>query len=248
MKIPLVLLHGWGVNSQIWNPLLPHLQSTFEVHALDLPGYGFDSGFVGDFSMQHVANRVLEVAPPQAVWVAWSLGATIAMHAALQSPERFQKLQLVSATPCFMAAANWEFGMTAEPLASLANLFDVSYEKGLKKFLLLQSCKQSTARESVRSLSESILKLPCPSTETLRNSLNLLTESDLRSKVADLQVPTQVVTGKYDRIVAPSASHWLADAIPHARYVSLNAGHLPFLDAQDDYLNSLGSLVAGESR
>ena len=39
-KIPLVLLHGWGMNRCIWEPLLPGLGQRFAVTAPDLPGHG----------------------------------------------------------------------------------------------------------------------------------------------------------------------------------------------------------------
>ena len=50
MKTPLVLLHGWGVNSQIWEEILPALSESFELHVLDLPGYGNDTRYAGSFT------------------------------------------------------------------------------------------------------------------------------------------------------------------------------------------------------
>jgi len=37
---PLVLVHGLGSTSQVWNPILPALAAEREVWALDLPGHG----------------------------------------------------------------------------------------------------------------------------------------------------------------------------------------------------------------
>ena len=37
---PLVLVHGLGSTSQVWNPVLPALAAEREVWALDLPGHG----------------------------------------------------------------------------------------------------------------------------------------------------------------------------------------------------------------
>ena len=36
----LVLLHGWGMNGAIFNPLLEYLNDDFEVLCVDLPGHG----------------------------------------------------------------------------------------------------------------------------------------------------------------------------------------------------------------
>ena len=36
----LVLLHGWGISSSIWEPVLPLLKPHFRVTTIDLPGIG----------------------------------------------------------------------------------------------------------------------------------------------------------------------------------------------------------------
>ena len=37
---PLVLLHGWASNSQVWQPLIPLLSPHVDVITVDLPGFG----------------------------------------------------------------------------------------------------------------------------------------------------------------------------------------------------------------
>ena len=37
----LVLLHGWGLNAQVWDCITPQLASHFTLHLVDLPGYGY---------------------------------------------------------------------------------------------------------------------------------------------------------------------------------------------------------------
>lgn len=68
-----MLLHGWGLNAQVWDCITPQLASHFTLHLVDLPGYGRSGGF-GAMSLEAMAQRVLEQAPPQAVWLGWSLG------------------------------------------------------------------------------------------------------------------------------------------------------------------------------
>lgn len=66
----LVLLHGWGLNAQVWDCITPQLASHLP-STVDLPGYGRSGGF-GAMSLEAMAQRVLEQAPPQAVWLGWS--------------------------------------------------------------------------------------------------------------------------------------------------------------------------------
>jgi len=99
MKPRLVLLHGWAVNSLIWNPILDQLRASYDVTILDLPGYGDQISYDGDYDIETIVADVLSRAPDTANWIGWSLGGTIALAAALAQPQRFEKLQLISTTP-----------------------------------------------------------------------------------------------------------------------------------------------------
>ncbi|MCX2959717.1 MAG: pimeloyl-[acyl-carrier protein] methyl ester esterase, partial [Serratia symbiotica] len=41
----LVLLHGWGLNAEVWGCMLARLTPHFRLHLVDLPGYGRSQGF-----------------------------------------------------------------------------------------------------------------------------------------------------------------------------------------------------------
>lgn len=94
----LVLLHGWGLNAQVWDCITPQLASHFTLHTVDLPGYGRSGGF-GAMSLEAMAQRVLEQAPPQAVWLGWSTGGLVASEVAIMRPERVQALVTVASSP-----------------------------------------------------------------------------------------------------------------------------------------------------
>ena len=36
----LVLLHGWGMNADVWDETAEQLSQQFRVHSVDLPGHG----------------------------------------------------------------------------------------------------------------------------------------------------------------------------------------------------------------
>ncbi len=64
----LVLLHGWGLHSVVWDPVVPALLQHFQVTVIDLPGMGrsplpkghYDLNF---FSADHpTAHREAETA------------------------------------------------------------------------------------------------------------------------------------------------------------------------------------------
>ncbi|WP_372881666.1 alpha/beta fold hydrolase [Psychromonas sp.] len=69
----MLLLHGWGVNSAVWKPVLEPLSAHFRVHLIDLPGFG-DSEELVNYSLDAMLDNILQVVPEGAIWCGWSLG------------------------------------------------------------------------------------------------------------------------------------------------------------------------------
>lgn len=102
----LVLLHGWGLNAQVWQSMVARLAPHFRLHLVDLPGYGRSQGF-GPMSLNDMADCVLAQAPDRAVWLGWSLGGLVASQIALSAPTQVEKLITVASSPCFSAQEGW---------------------------------------------------------------------------------------------------------------------------------------------
>ena len=80
--VDLVLLHGWGMSSLVWDEILPELLENFRVTVIDLPGFGRSPIPGGEYDLDYLSKHVLNVAPKEAVWMGWSLGAMVAMNIA----------------------------------------------------------------------------------------------------------------------------------------------------------------------
>lgn len=151
----LVLLHGWGLNAQVWDCITPQLASHFTLHLVDLPGYGRSGGF-GAMSLEAMAQRVLEQAPPQAVWLGWSLGGLVASQVAIMRPERVQALVMVASSPCFAARDDWP-GIKPEVLAGFQQQLSDDFQRTVERFLALQTMGTESARQDARALKQAVL-------------------------------------------------------------------------------------------
>lgn len=256
-KTALVLLHGWGLNRRIWSVpgagrinLCKSLSEDFAIYPLDLPGYGADVDYEGDYQIESISQRLLERAPSQAIWVGWSLGASLALHCASLEPQRFVGLQLISPTPSFMQAEGWSFGTSQNSLLELKQRFETGYQRGLKYFLMLQT----SDRALVRRAQEVLGGMPEPRRDILMASLDLLTDTDLRTRVAQIQLTHQIIAGEQDRVVLPDASVQLHKLMSRRnetapqncnQLVRLNGGHLCFLESPLDYLKALKQFSGG---
>jgi pimeloyl-ACP methyl ester carboxylesterase len=97
---PLLLVHGIGVSSDTWLPVLPALAEHFDVLAPDLLGHGHSDKPRADYAVGAYACgmrdllSVLDIERPTVV--GHSLGGGVAMQFAYQFPERCARLLLVS--------------------------------------------------------------------------------------------------------------------------------------------------------
>ena len=156
----LVLLHGWGLNAEVWRCVSEELASHFTLHLVDLPGYGRSSGY-GAMTLAEMANEVLDAAPQNAIWLGWSLGGLVASQIALTHPERVQALVTVASSPCFSAHDAWP-GIKPEVLAGFQQQLSADFQRTVERFLALQTMGTETARQDARTLKQTVLALPMP--------------------------------------------------------------------------------------
>jgi pimeloyl-[acyl-carrier protein] methyl ester esterase len=226
----LVLLHGWGMNSAIWGAFLETLAERFRVTLVELPGHG-ESGFdLQHTSLEEWADEVLAVAPQRAFWIGWSLGAQVAMQAALSAPERVAALVLLAATPRFVQGEQWPHAMEGETLRQFAVTLSKNHRQTLERFLSLQVQGDSEARGRLRSLRQELFRRPQPQPAALENGLELLRSVDLRGRLREIPCPTLWLLGERDTLVPAAVADPLGELQPGAEIeVVQGAAHTPFL-------------------
>lgn len=226
----LVLIHGWGLNGGIWDTLAPRLvQAGFCVTRVDLPGYG-RSAWQGEVDIGAQARAVLDCIPQRAAWLGWSMGALVALRAALDAPSRITRLVLVAATPSFIRRPGWTAAMEPGLLESFARDLQRDYLRTLQRFLALQVRGSDTAEAVLRELRARLLQHGNPVPEALLAGLDILRDTDLRAQLPHITCPSLWLMGARDTLVPETAGRETAEWIPDARVeVIAGAGHAPFL-------------------
>jgi 2-succinyl-6-hydroxy-2,4-cyclohexadiene-1-carboxylate synthase len=94
-----VLLHGFSATGRAWDGVAAALQREgYRPLAPDLLGHGAASDGERPITFAACVRRVLEHAPERFVLCGYSLGGRVALHVALEAPERVSRLVLVSTT------------------------------------------------------------------------------------------------------------------------------------------------------
>jgi pimeloyl-[acyl-carrier protein] methyl ester esterase len=234
----LVLLHGWGLNAEVWDCITPELSSHFTLHLVDLPGFGRSQNF-GALSLEEMTRLVLENAPERAIWLGWSLGGLVASLAALTAPERVQALVTVASSPCFTAHGDWP-GIKPDVLSGFQRQLSEDFQRTVERFLALQTLGTESARQDARKLKSAVLALPMPETEVLNGGLEILKTADLREPLAALKMPFLRLYGHLDGLVPRKVVPLLDAMWPNSRSIVFpKAAHAPFISHPTEFCQQL---------
>lgn len=237
-KRDLVLLHGWGLNAQVWQGIATRLAPHFRLHCVDLPGYGRSVGY-GALPLADMADIVLAQAPKQAVWLGWSLGGLVASQAALSAPARVSALVTVASSPCFSAHEEWP-GIKPTVLQGFQQQLSEDFQRTVERFLALQTLGTGSARQDARLLKRVVLEQPMPSIEVLEGGLDILRHTDLREAMASLTLPMLRIYGALDGLVPRKVASLLDERWPDTDSVVMaQAAHAPFISHPDTFAETV---------
>ncbi len=224
----LVLIHGWAMHGGIFGALTPHLAEHFRVHLVDLPGHGRSRNDSGDAALEAWAARVAD-ATPAALWVGWSLGGLVALQAALTEPSHVHGLVAIAASPCFVNAADWAFGVERSVFEQFGAGLQVNYRQAIERFLALETLGSAHAQTELRDLKARVFEHGEPALPVLQAGLQMLESVDLRARLRKLAVPSLWIAGRRDRLVPAAAMRWAAQQSAQSGFVEIDSGHAPFI-------------------
>jgi 3-oxoadipate enol-lactonase len=214
---PIVLLHEGVVDSRIWKHAVPLLADEFRVVAYDQRGYGRSPMWDGPYSTIGDLIGVLdELAIERAALVGASRGGRIALGATLEAPQRVSALVLVGSglpghrldiegTP--EQEARWEAAEAAGDVHELAEI-DLEIWAPLGADLELRAMFHDNAAAS-------------------NVDDQAIAEPDVKARLAEIAVPTLVVTGAHDVPAINDVGALLAAGIPAAQTAHMqDADHM----------------------
>lgn len=112
---PLICLHGYPDNLQIWSRLAPFLSAFHEVIAFDWPGMGESESWPGGATPEHMADRLLMLIDdwgiPRAGILGMDMGGQPALTFAAKHPERTSCLVVMNSLVIPDEETSWEIDL-----------------------------------------------------------------------------------------------------------------------------------------
>ncbi len=237
---PLVLLHAITHDRRDFDPIVPALAKSWKTIAVDWPGHG-DSDMWSPPESASTAglcdaleDLVEELDLPPAIFIGNSVGGTASVRLAARRPERVRALVLVDS------------GGSATPSALLSAVCWVQGHKVVRawtgmRFARMYMKTPGPGRDDLFARMTQMRQRPgfIDMEAAMWRSFGT-SQNDLSDVAPAVKAPTLIVWGTHDPVVrARVEGKRLRAMLPHAEYVELATGHVPFLEKPDAFLEQV---------
>ena len=230
------LIHAGIADSRMWRPQLESFARAHRVIAPDLPGFGATpEGDVVDYRAS-VRSALDSAGSQRAALVGTSLGGRVALELTLETPDRVSALVLVGAG---LDGHEWSaevraFGEEEETALERGDL-DAAVEANLRLWLAgpqrTLDAIDPNIQELVRDMQRNAFLL-----QQDKNVEFVPLEPPASQRLAEVKVPTLVLTGDEDVSDIHAIADKLATEIPGAERATIaGAAHLPNLERPDEF-------------
>jgi len=243
----LVLLHAFPIGANLWEPQMRSIPQGWRLITPDLRGFGGSTELdsvsalsIADYAAD-VVDLLGELGVKRAVVGGCSMGGYAALALYQSTPELFDGLVL----------ANTRAGADSpESRANRRNLLAIVDREGASGVAreMMPKLLGKTTNES-NSDAESFIRrlIKQQSTAAIRGAINrMMHRPDSTPLLAQVSVPTLVITGAEDEMIPVEESRRMAGAIRGAKLVIIpGAGHLANLEQPDAFNESLNGFLTG---
>ena len=265
---PALFVHGLGGSAHNWTDLAGVLRHRLAIESIDLPGHGRSGPAPrNDYSIEAHASAVisyLEHSGRGPVHLAGnSMGGAVSVRVAARRPDLIRTLTLISpAVPdnqirAYPLRNNPRAAVVVVPgLGELAlRHYNRRYSVESRVRETIALCFAEPARYPDARLREAITEqtarttMPWAATAIARSTRGLAATQFIHGRTGwatlnRLTMPTLVVWGDADRLVAPDLAPYVAAAIPDARLLVLeDVGHTAMMEVPEVTAQALLSLV-----
>ena len=230
---PLVLVHGVGLDLEIWEPMVPLLQQGRRIIRYDMQGHGGSAKPPGPYRLEDFAAQLARLADALGIerfdLAGFSLGALVSETFAARYGERVRRLALLNVihdrSPAERAAVATRLaGVEAGKLeASIAAALERWFTPGF-----------AAARPDVVAAIERRLRGNDAAAYLASYRVFATADAELPQLVAAIRCPTLVLTAENDVGSTPAMSRALAATLPGATLAILpRLRHLALVESPE---------------
>lgn len=217
----LVFSNSLGTDHTMWKPQADALATRFRLVRYDTRGHGRSTAPGSEYTLDQLGGDVLalmnHLGIDQAAFCGLSMGGLTGMWLGVNAPQRFTHIVLANTAPKIGTPQAWNDRMGAVRRDGVASLADASMLRWFTPGFVATSPRAlDPLREVLGGLDAAGYAANCAA----------IRDADLREAVKSIPVPVLVIAGTQDPSTTAAEGRALAESVPGARYVELDAAHL----------------------
>jgi len=233
---PIVLIHGWPLSDEMYEYQYSVLiENNFRVIGITLRGFGKSDKPYGayDYAVHalDIKNVLNKLDIKDAVLVGFSMGGSIAIrYVSTYNATHVSRLVLCgAAAPIWTQRNDFPYNLAKSVVDELIELDYKDRPKLLSDFAKLFSSTETSLNKGIGSWLNGI----CLSASSYATAqcLIALRDTDLRSDLVKIKIPTLIIHGKKDKICSFDLAEQMKTGIKNSHIVAFeNSGHSMFLE------------------
>jgi len=230
----MLFAHGFGCDQNMWRFVTPAFEANYKTIVFDYVGAGGSDLTQYNpekySTLQGYAKDILEIIQTldlnQVIFVGHSVSSMIGLLAAIEEPDRFQKLIMVGPSPCYINDGEYIGGFGREDIEGLLQMMEKNY-MGWANTIAPAIMKNDDRPELAHELGTSF----CSTDPVIAKQFARATFlSDNRDDLGRVDIPTLVMQCSEDIIAPDSVGDYLERSLRNAKLVRLKAtGHCPHM-------------------
>jgi 3-oxoadipate enol-lactonase len=230
----LVLSNSLGATLAMWEAQVAALSQNFRVLRYDTRGHGLSAAPQGPYTIKDLGDDVTELLDAlkieRAHFCGISMGGVIGLWLGIHAAGRLERLVVCNSAARVGTVDAWNSCMAAIRSGGMKAVSPALMERW---FTADFRAKNPAIVESIRQM---VLRAPV---DGYLACCAALRDADLRERVSDIKAPTLVISGASDAVTPPAEGKFLADKIPGAQFVELEAAHLSNVGAAVKFNDTL---------
>lgn len=234
MTVPAIALTAWqgpndapivvlgpslGTSTILWEDVVPALAARYRVVAWDLPGHGDSAPATQAFTVDDLADAVVDAIDEPFVYAGVSLGGAVGLTLALRHPSLVRRAAIVASGAKLGEPDSWAERATQVRAQSTSSLISASAGRWF--------APDSMARRP--ELSGRLLHaLQDADDESYALCCEALAAYDLRADLGGIDLPVLAVWGEHDAVAPQEKAVEIAEGVRDGRALRIDgAAHLP---------------------
>lgn len=239
----LIFSNSLGSNYHMWDELVPLLLPYFQILRYDTRGHGHSSVTAGEYSIQLLAEDVIELADnlniEKFAFCGLSMGGLIGQYLGLHHANRLTHLVLSNTGAKIGDESRWTERAAFISQHGTEGMSKETMQRWFSEEFIANRPERIEAMTNMFSKSPNAGYISCCAA---------IRDADFRKNLEQILVPTLVITGSDDPVTNVEQAEFLADRIPNAHLqVLMGTKHLCATERPKEYVEKLLDFMVGAS-